>query len=1367
VLAALLIAAFGAAGTGKSTAGAISLAPDQDAYVTASAPKNNFGTATELRAAASPDTRSYLRFTVQGFVGRPQRATLRLYANSASTSGVVARGVTNTTWSEKGIKYNNAPPVSGTATAGSGPIATSTWVSIDVTSLISGNGVFSIAVTTTGTLVSFGSRESSNKPQLVLDADTTPPLLSLTQPADGSAISTGTPTFTGQAGSAAGDLGSVAVQVYAGSSVAGTPVQTLTAPVVAGGYQVQAAPALADGVYSARASQSDQAGNTGTSSANTFTVDTTAPTATIGSGPADPTTQTSAIFAFTSSETGSTYACSLDGAAFTACTSPQAYSGLSPGSHSFQVRATDPAGNTGPAAAASWTITAADTTPPLVTLAQPADGSSTQATTPTFSGTAGTASGDSTSITVRIYSGTGTDGTLVQTLTTTRTASAYSVSASPALADGVYSARASQSDQAGNTGTSSANTFTVDTTAPTATIGSGPADPTTQTSAIFAFTSSETGSTYACSLDGAAFTACTSPQAYSGLSPGSHSFQVRATDPAGNTGPAAAASWTITAADTTPPLVTLAQPADGSSTQATTPTFSGTAGTASGDSTSITVRIYSGTGTDGTLVQTLTTTRTASAYSVSASPALADGVYSARASQSDQAGNTGTSSANTFTVDTTAPSVSVGTPANGSVIDVPLPIFSGTASDGPGDSPTVIVTVYQGTGTGGPVAQTLTTARSGTAWSGTAYPFLADGVYTVVAQQTDAAGNSATSSPSTFTISTAGPQTYKDLVIADGAIAYWRFGEASGTTAVDERGGSNGRYNNGVTLGQPGALAGDSNPAAQFNGSNQNITAAGSGTPSSPLNTLVPDPISLEVWVRRGTLGTQQRIFAKGDGWPVLEFQATNKIRFAISGRGDLAISTVAVVDTTNWHHIVATRSGTNARIYLDGTDVTGTVTNQTSGANANTLAIGSDRGGGVWFNGLLDEAAIYGTQLTASQVQAHYLKGHPAAADLTPPTVSLNTPGSGNTVTDATPTFSGVSGTDLGDQQAVSVRIYSGSTATGTATEVATATAAAGGQWAVDASPPLPNGTYTAQAEQSDSSGNTGRSAAVTFTVSAAALPAGDPVVLTAGDIALCDFPEGPASTSPLLDDPPDAIVATLGDHAYQDGTLDQYMQCYDPTWGHAKMRTRPIPGGHDYRTPDAAGYFTYFHDQLTPFGDSALDPARGWYSYDIGGWHVVALNGEKCEEENLCGAGSPQVQWLQADLASHPAQCTVAFEYAPRFSSGTVHGSSSRLAAIFTTLYNAGVELVVSGDDHEYERFAPQAPDGSLDLAKGVSQFVAGTGGASHYTFGTPVANSEVRDNTSFGVLKLTLHAGAYEWEFVPTSGAPFHDYGSRACH
>jgi hypothetical protein len=324
----------------------------------------------------------------------------------------------------------------------------------------------------------------------------------------------------------------------------------------------------------------------------------------------------------------------------------------------------------------------------------------------------------------------------------------------------------------------------------------------------------------------------------------------------------------------------------------------------------------------------------------------------------------------------------------------------------------------------------------------------------------------------------------------------------------------------------------------------------------------------------------------------------------------------------------------------------------------------------------------------------------------------------------------------------------------------------AAGSAWAVDASPPLANGLYTAQAEQADAAGNTGHSAPVTFTIAASTPPPGDPIILAAGDIALCDDLSGARGTGDLLAQWPTATVATLGDHAYQLGSLQQFTDCYDPTWGLAKTRTHPILGGHEYNTANAAGYFTYFHDQLAPFGPDALDPTKGWYSYDLGGWHVVHLNGELCGG-GACGAGSPQVQWLQADLAAHPAACTIAFEYEPRFSSGNVHGSQTQLSTIFTTLYNGGVELVLSGDEHVYERYAPQGPAGQLDLAHGVTQFVVGTGGASHYGFATPLANSEVRDNTSFGVLKVTLHAGSYEWEFVPVAGAPFHDYGSRTCH
>jgi hypothetical protein len=226
---------------------------------------------------------------------------------------------------------------------------------------------------------------------------------------------------------------------------------------------------------------------------------------------------------------------------------------------------------------------------------------------------------------------------------------------------------------------------------------------------------------------------------------------------------------------------------------------------------------------------------------------------------------------------------------------------------------------------------------------------------------------------------------------------------------------------------------------------------------------------------------------------------------------------------------------------------------------------------------------------------------------------------------------------------------------------------------------------------------------------------------------------------------------VLTLGDNAYPDGASSDYSSYYDPNWGKFKSITSPAPGNHDYHTSGAAGYFGYFGSQA---------PAA-YYSFDVGSWHLISLNGEIDHS-----SGSAQETWLKNDLAAHKTQCTLAYWHEPRFSSGAVHGSDSGFDPFWRDLYAAGADIVLNGHDHDYERFAPQNPDGNAD-ANGIREFVVGTGGASHYTFGSPIANSEVRDDTSYGVLKLTLHSSSYDWQFVPIAGASFTDSGSTACH
>jgi hemolysin type calcium-binding protein/calcineurin-like phosphoesterase family protein len=265
------------------------------------------------------------------------------------------------------------------------------------------------------------------------------------------------------------------------------------------------------------------------------------------------------------------------------------------------------------------------------------------------------------------------------------------------------------------------------------------------------------------------------------------------------------------------------------------------------------------------------------------------------------------------------------------------------------------------------------------------------------------------------------------------------------------------------------------------------------------------------------------------------------------------------------------------------------------------------------------------------------------------------------------------------------------------------------------------------------------------------------DPVLIAAGDIADCSS-FGALETAPLLDAFPYAPVLTIGDLAYPSGTPDEFARCYTPTWGRAKARTRPTPGNHEYRTSEAKGYFTYF-------GSAAANPSQGWYSFDLGAWHVVSLN-SNCEFVSGCGQGSPQERWLRADLAAHPQRCTLAYWHHPFYSSGE-HGNSPMMAPIWQALYDANADLVLVGHDHDYERFAPQNTTGEADPVRGIREIVVGTGGVEHAAFTTPLSNSQVRNNSTFGVLKLTLGSTRYSWKFVPEAGKTFTDSGSTACH
>jgi hypothetical protein len=262
--------------------------------------------------------------------------------------------------------------------------------------------------------------------------------------------------------------------------------------------------------------------------------------------------------------------------------------------------------------------------------------------------------------------------------------------------------------------------------------------------------------------------------------------------------------------------------------------------------------------------------------------------------------------------------------------------------------------------------------------------------------------------------------------------------------------------------------------------------------------------------------------------------------------------------------------------------------------------------------------------------------------------------------------------------------------------------------------------------------------------------------VLVGAGDIASCSS-GGDAATAKLLDGI-GGTVFTVGDHAYPEGTAAQFKNCYGPTWGRHKGRTRPTVGNHDYNTAGAAGYFGYF-------GARAGDRQKGYYSYDRGQWHIVALN-SNCPRVRGCGGGSAQLQWLRNDLKRNSGTpCTLAYWHHARFSSGE-HGNDPRTAPFWEALYNHHADVIVSGHDHDYERFALQAPNGTRDQKRGIREFVVGTGGGRHYPFESVKANSQVRNATTNGVLKLTLGASSYQWKFVPEAGKTFTDSGTAKC-
>ena len=264
------------------------------------------------------------------------------------------------------------------------------------------------------------------------------------------------------------------------------------------------------------------------------------------------------------------------------------------------------------------------------------------------------------------------------------------------------------------------------------------------------------------------------------------------------------------------------------------------------------------------------------------------------------------------------------------------------------------------------------------------------------------------------------------------------------------------------------------------------------------------------------------------------------------------------------------------------------------------------------------------------------------------------------------------------------------------------------------------------------------------------------------AGDIAICRNLKGAEATAKLIESIPGTVFA-LGDLAYSKGSAAEFENCYGKTWGRLKARTRPVPGNHEYKSRGAGPYYDYWGERAGPRG-------KGYYAYDLGNWHVVALN-TNCNAPGVggCNAGSAQERWLKEDLAAHRSSCILAYAHHPLYSSGIIkrHAMHPEVRPLWEDLYAAHADIFLVGHEHSYERFAPQDPNGKADPQSGIMEIVVGTGGRSHDPMGFALRNSQVRNVDTYGVLKLTLSPGRYAWEFIPAEGSLFRDSGSASCH
>ena len=528
--------------------------------------------------------------------------------------------------------------------------------------------------------------------------------------------------------------------------------------------------------------------------------------------------------------------------------------------------------------------------------------------------------------------------------------------------------------------------------------------------------------------------------------------------------------------------------------------------------------------------------------------------------------------------------------------------------------------------------------------------------------------------------------------------------------------------------------------------------------------------VSMGAWVRQRSSGGWQNVVAKpGTGEVAGQMYALwidpdgHPVAFFGNGGRQVRVDADQPLNRS-WHLLIASYDGRAARIYVDGSLAGEQPGEARLVPNGLPVLIGR---GGVSddrraFTGLLADVWVSTRPLSSGHARRLYAQGV-TRFRLSTPKVKITSPESASRTSDPTPTFAGSASAGALDRAAIEVRLYRGNSTSGTPLRVMATKRGTAGSWSISPRSPLPVGTYTVQALQASVTGDEGRSAPATFRV-VRRLTSEGAMLAGAGDIADCSD-TGHLLTAELLAQTTDATVQTFGDNAYPHGSSSDFLGCYDRSWGAVKGRTNPAIGDHEYETPSAAGYFGYFAERLARFGPSARDPARAYYSYDLGPWHLVVLNAS-CWKVRACSV-ERQLAWLDQDLGRHVSRCTLAVLHSPRWSSGDVHGDNREMQGYWDSLYAAGADVIVGGDDHVYERYAPQDPHGAYDPRRGLRQFTVGTGGGSLYGFEAVDANSEVRFRASYGVLRLALLRRGYEWQFVAAGPTRVIDAGSDGCH